>query len=156
MLNLILSQTVEMKNSEKQNGSHYLVIDGKQTVMGLQKEFNRHFPFLKIEFIRDRMSKSSRQQKPVRVPPAELICEVVNKKIAGKIAFNADTTVHDLENTFLADYGLYVQVFRKSGNIWLVTTSTDDWTLEQQNEEARSLAQHFKIEAEVPEDHDIY
>ncbi len=145
-----------MKNSTHQNANHYLLIDGKQTVMGLQKAFNRQYPFLKLEFIRDKINKSNRQLKPVLIAPSEMISHVLDKKVTGKIEFNSDTTVNELEQKFLNDYGLYVQVFRKSGNVWLVTTSTDDWTLGQQNEEGKSLAMHFNIEEEIPEDHDMY
>lgn len=44
-----------------------------------------------------------------------------------------DMTVTDLEQSFNTIYGLGVQVFRKSGKIWLETTVTDGWTLEEQN-----------------------
>jgi hypothetical protein len=47
-------------------------------------------------------------------------------------------------------------VFRKSGAVWLITSATDNWTLSQQNEEGKSLAQHFKEEKENLDDHDIY
>ena len=44
----------------------------------------------------------------------------------------------------------------KSGKIWLETSATDYWTLEQQNEEGKSLAKHFKTESENINDIDPY
>jgi len=34
-------------------------------------------------------------------------------------------------------FGLHVQIFRKSGDLWLQTSKTDEWTIEHQN--ARGL-----------------
>jgi hypothetical protein len=41
-------------------------------------------------------------------------------------------------------YGLSVQVFRKSGNVWLETSATDNWTLRQQNNEGAELSTQMK------------
>ncbi|MDE3144966.1 MAG: hypothetical protein KGL19_12475, partial [Bacteroidota bacterium] len=48
-------------------------------------------------------------------------------------------TVSELEQKFNDIYGLSTQVFRKSGNIWLVTTVTDKWTLEEQNRQGEII-----------------
>lgn len=48
-------------------------------------------------------------------------------------------TVSELEQHFADVYGLSVQVFRKSGEVWLETTTTDNWSLEKQNQEAIDL-----------------
>ena len=32
--------------------------------------------------------------------------------------------------------GINIQLFRKSGNVWLQTTTTDHWSIAQQNKEA--------------------
>ena len=37
-------------DSVKMSGTHYMMIDDKQTIAVLQNEFNECFPFLKIEF----------------------------------------------------------------------------------------------------------
>jgi hypothetical protein len=34
------------------------------------------------------------------------------------------------------------QVYRKSGKIWLETTVTDSWTLEEQNKQGESLSKN--------------
>lgn len=44
-------------------------------------------------------------------------------------------TVAELEAK-LQDHGIFAQVFRKSGDLWLETTRTDGWTLERVNEES--------------------
>jgi hypothetical protein len=37
-----------------------------------------------------------------------------------------------------------VQVFRKSGNVWLETSATDAWSLKQQNQEGMDLSTEFR------------
>ena len=44
------------------------------------------------------------------------------------------------EKIFKDQFSLAVQVFRRSGNLWLETTMTDNWTLRQQNEHGREIS----------------
>lgn len=136
--------------------TNFLIIDENQTISNLQKEFNSLFPFLKIEFFREPCIKGKGNSKDKMITTNEIISKLQRNKSFGKIAYTGQTKVNDFEELFLSKFGICMQVFRKSGNIWLETTSTDDWTLEQQNEEGKSLARHFKTEKEDPDDHDIY
>jgi hypothetical protein len=52
-------------------------------------------------------------------------------------------SVAELENAFEEYFGLSVQVYRKSGKMWLQSTITDDWTLKEQNEHGEALS-NFK------------
>jgi len=36
--------------------------------------------------------------------------------------------------------GLFAEVFRKSGNVWIETSLTNDWTLQQQNLEGEEIS----------------
>ena len=55
-----------------------------------------------------------------------------------------DMKVSDFEKMFHDKFGLNVQVFRKSGNLWMQTTSTDHWTLAEQNRKGGSSELHYK------------
>jgi len=135
-----------MQNSDNSVDTHFLTIHETKTIPELQKEFNLHFPFLKIEFYRESQM----------ITTNERISHLQSSTHSGKIPFTKRTTVRELERVFSDDFGLQVQVLRKSGRIWLVTTSTDDWTLEEQNEEGKNLSHHVQMEKENPEDLDIY
>ena len=65
-------------------------------------------------------------------------CRSVHKK--GIITITPNMTVVDLEQRFNDVYGLGVEVFRKSGKVWLETTVTDGWTLEEQNLQGEALS----------------
>lgn len=59
------------------------------------------------------------------------------------ISFSDQTSVQELEKQMEEGFGLHVQVFRRSGNIWLETTVTDEWTLAFQNEQGQELSEQF-------------
>jgi hypothetical protein len=133
-----------------------LVINTTQTIEALKAEFNRLFPFLKIEFFREPHLRSNGIQKNKIISSEVKLKEIQKIKKKGKIELSNETVVGQLEQQFENEFGLFVEVFRKSGNIWLETSATDSWTLYRQNEEGRMLEQHFKIERENPENHDMY
>ncbi|MCB0664098.1 MAG: hypothetical protein KDC24_15235, partial [Saprospiraceae bacterium] len=52
----------------------------------------------------------------------------------GEMELKSNMSVADLEKDFFDKYGLNVQVFRMSKDLWLQTTKTDQWTLAEQNQ----------------------
>lgn len=69
-----------------------------------------------------------------RINGSRLLAMEVSQKedFYGKFNFDGTMTVYRFEKLFLERFGLIVQVFRKSANLWLVTAGTDlltfnDW-----------------------------
>lgn len=117
-----------------------ITINDKRKIYAIQEEFNEQFPYLKIEFF-------SKPNKPGGSSSAKLIksntktigeCRTIHNK--GVVTITPGMTVSDLEQSFRDVYGLSVQVFRKSGKVWLETTVTDGWSLEEQNRQGESLS----------------
>ena len=133
-----------------------LVINMQQTVAGIQTQFNSQYPFLKIEFFRQAPVSGIGNAKNKMIIHDMKLDAIHGISKIGKIKLSNQMTVNELENCFEKEYGLFVQVFRKSGKIWLETTATDNWTLEQQNEEGKYLDQHLNVDRENPQDQDIY
>ena len=116
-----------------------LHIAPNRLISDLQKDFNNAFPFLKIEFFQNR-----------NLQPAFTFQQIVphNKRIAeghaaiadGDIEISSTMTVKDLEKIFKDQFSLAVQVFRRSGNLWLETTMTDGWTLGLQNQHGQEIS----------------
>jgi hypothetical protein len=77
------------------------------------------------------------------------IAEVQTKEATGSFTLTGLTTVANLEDAFAQCFGLSVQVFRKSGKLWIQTTATDQWTLGEQNKNA--MQQHDELK-EAPVD----
>lgn len=116
-----------------------ILISDNRPVKQLQEQFNEEFPYLKLEFFtRPKKTGESRPRKTIRTQEQTIgECRTVHHK--GHMNIIAAMTVAELEKLFREYYGLYVQVFRKSGKVWLETTVTDGWTLEQQNKQGETL-----------------
>lgn len=104
----------------------------------VQKQFNSFFPFLKIEFFKPQKLKSTKlhahniitANKPLLSSPKNI-----------KLNFNEQMKVKDLEKLLEENLAVPAQIFRKSGTLWLETTMTDDWTLQQQNDHGKELSE---------------
>jgi hypothetical protein len=113
-----------------------IVIDKNKKIVSIQQEFQKRFPFLKIEFYKTVHSQGEGSPKENTLSSGLTIGEVQKKDASGTIKIQGLMTVAELEKAFTETFGLAVQVFRKSGNIWLQTTVTDNWTLAEQNQKA--------------------
>lgn len=115
-------------------------IDKTRTFKELQEDFNAQFPFLKIEFFKrgHAIEEGSSASKMIRTN--QQLKENNAIKEEGQLDVSPSTTVASFEQELLSRFGLAIQVFRKSGNLWLETTMTDQWTLGQQNEHGREIS----------------
>jgi hypothetical protein len=108
----------------------------------IQKEFNQEFPYLKIEFF-----ESAHKPKEA-LPKSKMYAS--NRKIGtcrkihneGVITIDRNDSVAKFEQAMWDNFGLSVQVFRKSGNLWIETSLTDSWSLDRQNKEGLELSKH--------------
>lgn len=117
-----------------------ITINDHRKIFAIQKEFNELFPFLKIEFFSKPHKAGASSSKKIIKHPSKTLgeCRTIHKK--GTIIITPHMTVTDLEQNLNDIYGLSVQVFRKSGRVWLETTVTDGWTLEEQNRHGKELS----------------
>lgn|SRR5688572_2421111 len=119
-----------------------VIITGERAIAEVQADFNKYFPFLKLEFFRhDRIKLHS-------YPVVQMISNKTPIREAwdagsreGVAEISGDMTVLELESLFMDRFGLAAQVFRKSGNIWLETIRTDNWTLKQQNNHGMEISE---------------
>jgi hypothetical protein len=119
----------------------HLAVKGERFISEVQKDFSLAYPFLKIEFFKNGHARKERYSFEKLIPHHLQVKDAwfVNKN-EGELEFTNETTVLDLEKTLMDQFGLSVQVFRKSGNLWLETTITDNWTLKQQNDHGREIS----------------
>ena len=120
-----------------------ITINDINTISSIQEKFSQLFPFLKLEFF-----KKSTQQNTVAVKQpittgGKTLAECRTVFKTGEINITPEMTVSELEKNFNEVYGLYTQVFRKSGNIWLVTSITDNWSLDEQNKQGEIITKQL-------------
>ena len=126
-----------------------LIIAGERQIAEIQADFNKHFPFLKLEFFRHNRNRLDRYPAAQMISSKTKLQEAWVGKIKEGIAeISGDMTVLELEDLFMNRFALAAQVFRKSGSIWLETIRTDGWTLKQQNDHGMEICEdeHFREE----------
>lgn len=115
-----------------------LIINESSNIEDVKKNFTACYPFLKIELYRKPAEGTEYKTIAVNQP---LVHSVTNK-FQAEINIQAHKTVAELENDFL-QLGLKAKIFRKSGNVWVGTSLTNNWTLQQQNTEAEELCRIY-------------
>ncbi|MEQ1747714.1 MAG: hypothetical protein ABMA02_19960 [Saprospiraceae bacterium] len=124
-------------------------ITPEKTIGDIQTAFHEEFPYLKLVFF-------SKPHRAVTGTHAKFLIEDWNTKIgdmvavarSGFLTLLPNTRTFDIERIFENEFGLFVQVMRKSGDMWLITTVTDQLTLEEQNAKGRA-SEHVNF---LPED----
>ncbi len=115
-------------------------INDNRKIFAIQEEFNTLFPYLKIEFFSKPHKVGGASAKKLIKHNSKTLGECRTVHNNGEITITPSLTVSDLEQRFQDVYGLNVQVFRKSGKVWLETTVTDGWSLDEQNKQGEALS----------------
>jgi len=117
-----------------------IIINDNRKIFAVQEEFNSKFPFLKLEFFAKPHKAGGASPKKLMKSSSKTLgdCRTIHEK--GTLTISPAMSVAELEQSFADVYGLSVQVFRKSGKVWLETSVTDNWTLKEQNEAGESLS----------------
>ena len=103
-------------------------------VKDVKKQFNTSLPFLKIEFFRFGHNKNEGSGSEQVVHDKTLLSDITGVIKEGVFSIDPTMTVAEFEQKMQNEYGLPVQVFRRSGELWLETVQTDKLSLGQQNE----------------------
>ena len=114
----------------------------QQLIQKVQEEFNRAYPFLKIEFTKT----ASQPSVPVnaQLQAIEHIQNTAKDLLEKEIRLSDQLKVSELETSLGHLFGASAQVYRKSGKFWLETKMSRDWTLKQQNDHASDIASELQ------------
>ncbi len=117
-----------------------LFIEKDSLAEDVKKIFTACYPFLKIELYNKPLTNFKYKNETIsfNLP----LMQGVKKQSKAIIDIEKNKTVAELENDFLL-IGLKAEIFRKSGNVWVETSLTNNWTLQQQNAEAEELSRQF-------------
>ncbi len=114
-------------------------ISDKKRLKDLQKEFNKQFPFLQLEFYARPHVEGKSSSENDLLKNDLLVGEVRNIHNSGMVEIDGNMKVGAFEQLLRQMYGLNVQVFRKSYGKWLQTWATDIWSLNEQNQRGQIL-----------------
>jgi hypothetical protein len=119
-------------------GAHIMKshVDG-QFIREVENEFNKVYPFLKIEIAK---RNGGRADTPGYAGgDIELLRSKAANLLQQEVPITDDMKVSELEAALQTVFAAPIQIFRKSGNFWIETKMTRDWTLKQQNDYGREL-----------------
>ncbi len=117
-----------------------ILIDDNRTLQDLQEEFSAKYPFLKLEFFSKAHAEGDASPKSEMITENHKLGEVRTNHKQGSITIHSEMKVSDLENDFEDLFGIHIQVFRKSGDLWLETSATDSWSLKEQNSTGEEMS----------------
>lgn len=108
--------------------------DRERLFQEVRHRFSELYPFLTIEAVRktpiDRASPAQKEARQAR-------------DLLHDIGLSDDMNVADLEIALEQWFGHPIQVLRKNGHSWMETRLTRAWTIQQQNEQGRNIANGF-------------
>lgn len=154
LYNPISYRIFEVFKHQNQSNAMEILINDTKTLGEIKAEFQQHFPHLKIEFYAGSHEAGEGNSNTTLLEDHWQIAQARTVHTEGHLSINGHQKTKTLEAHFKAHYGLNVQVFRKSGNAWLQSTKTDDWTLSEQehysaNNEALRDAQRNQEREEI-------
>lgn len=127
----------------------HITINDQETIGAVRKKFSTEFPFLRIDFFRP--LATDLLCSALRIADEDAALGTFRKQHnSGDVEITAAMSTKEVEQKFLAEFGLHMQIFRRSGNKWLLTTATDGYTLEKQNTIGESMS--HAVESEEPMD----
>lgn len=123
------------------------------TIAQVQKIFSNRFPYLKLEFFfKPNDEKNGSMKKDLITDHQIKIGELTTAAMDVVIMLHPNMNVGELEKLFEDRLHLHVQVFHKSGNIWLESVTTNSSSLLELNQKSKQRSEEV-VERELPNDY---
>ena len=108
----------------------------REFVREVEKVFTETYPYLRIEFHRNGPRWLRSVQSGIEAEDWERLARELLKD---EIRLTDEMTVGELEGRLKEVLGVPAVIVRRSGNFWIETSMTRNWTLKEQNEHGREL-----------------
>jgi hypothetical protein len=115
-----------------------------RSVGEIQHEFSASYPFLSMEFYKPALSLGKNSVAGEKIASEKMLRQAMRVPVEGTVDISGETTTKSLESKLRDNYGLFVKLYRKSGNLWMKITLSDQWTLKQQNDHGKELSLQHK------------
>ncbi len=129
-------------------------IDHNTKLADIQNAFSKKFPHLRLEFYSKRHEPGKGTADRQKLNPEQSLGDLSSTGKEYVLTLDGGTKISEFETLLDKELGLHAQVFRRSGNLWLQTTTTDEWTLdkaEQKGSHSEELSKEIpNVEAELP------
>lgn len=115
-----------------------LYITSDKPVRDMQREFTEAFPFLKLEFFVPGSAADRNITTELFLPVGREQGDH-DKAESKKIVLTPLLTTKDLTEKCEEMFGVTVKVYRRFSNLWLETSITENFTLQQQNDHVSEI-----------------
>lgn len=95
-----------------------LLLSGEMSIMQINKSFQKHFPYLKLEFYSSDPVPGQISFWSDRLDENTRLNKVVKNMISIAIEFEPSNTIIELEQKFRSAAGLFVKVCRNINGVW--------------------------------------
>lgn len=113
-------------------------VGGDFSIEEIQIVMTRHYPYLRFEFYKfGPFLNGVGGMKKISL--TTMLKDLALNKDNISIEIKGDKKIAELKSDF-EKFGLMIIPYRKSGNLWIKTTLTQDWSLSAQNEAGKILS----------------
>ena len=106
----------------------------------MQEEFQKEYPFLKLEFYRYPLKSKNHSRKPQPISGDLPIAMARREGTEGALDIDQKRSVEEIETDLNIMFGLHVEILRRSANMWIKTSLTHHWSLGHQNLEGKQMS----------------
>lgn len=126
-----------------------LQIDSGTTYREIARFFHEQFPYLQLRFFRQPHKAGEGSARADMIADLNDTCNVSGIHV---FEANAEQTAGELESWFSNSMDIHIQVFRKSGSVWLETVNSgDSLSLAELNAKGREHEIAVKNDSEPPD-----
>jgi hypothetical protein len=124
-------------------------ISAQTSIKQIQSAFTTRFPFLKLEFFIDSNSDQIFTANEMIKDHDKTIGELSKTVLNNAFEVHGSHTITELEQSFKTNFGLIVQVFHNRNHTWIMSTTSDQLTLEILNKRAEEFSKPLNKETMV-------
>jgi hypothetical protein len=125
-----------------------IIVHDSMKLTELQELFSMHFLYLRLEFFNYNAASTMGSTKKQLALWDKTLSDIRVKHKCSHLYINSHESVNTLKKCCLLDFGILVQVFRKSDNSWLEIQDTDEQTLSEQNKVGEGQSYNWQKPAE--------
>lgn len=109
------------------------IISPSETIQNVQEKFIQYFKNMNIEFFSKSHKKGKSSNMKFMCFDKQMEFKSLGLKSDFEIEINDLSIVWELEHKFEQEANLFIQLFRKENGQWVMTESSDEWTIYKAN-----------------------
>ena len=123
----------------------HIHIHDKTTLGEIQNVFGTYYPYLRLRFYKHPHLHFQISSEKERLSEDLLISDIRQTHIDKVLEIMPTQRVDEVEDLFLKQFGLSVQILKKEKNEWVQTTGLDSYSLKEVNEFSRNDSDVFVV-----------